>query len=535
MGLGYASTIQQSSPSNVSIIVQSILTNTAINSTMFPIDIENISNKMANAFKEVQSVTIKLLEFTAIPTLNAENLLKLLSVVHDNFDVIIGTSRGLEHKLNGIIGVVDLPMINIQVALQTLIQTIVVNVIITTDTSNTTQNDINYSVLGVVDGIQLLLDTAYSLLSGIVTLPGNDLAKSMLCLEGIVQTILSITENLLHSLRKFLSNFKIDSIDGFIMPKLEVALTNSLNKLARNVTHPVTSIVKESLEPTLLSIIVKLKGNLSSVTESSLNLIKNISNPINDLLITIVDNQNIATKTLTMIPSITRTIPSSMLSISNEIKSLHGNTIGVQSTFNVALSNTIASLRSLSSYLSLITTYGFTTGDDVAVDNTPKLLSDTQMVLLLLATNIQTLTDTATQAVSQSIIYSMRPKNLREIVEQRDALKESVMKIPLLLENIVKIHMRAMQTLLSGVSVALRKVLTDYSESLVLVAVNIKHCRGDLGNVIEDMLTGSIGNISTDSTGRLNDAVKAFKMVVDNVDNFRVNVRNTFKAIDSFV
>lgn len=534
--MGYASTIQQSSPPlNASIIVQSILTNTEINSTMFPIDIENISNKMANAFKEVQSVTIKLLELTAIPTLNAENLLKLLSVVHDNFDAIIETARGLEHKLNGIIGVVDLPMINIQVALQTLIQTIVVNVIITTDTSNTTQNDINYSVLGVVDGIQLLLDTAFSLLSGIVTLPGNDLAKSMLCLEGIVQTILSITENLLHSLRKFLSNFKIDSIDGFIMPKLEVALTNSLNKLARNVTHPVTSIVKESLEPTLLSIIAKLKGNLSSVTESSLNLIKNISNPINDLLITIFDNQNIATRTLTMVPYITRTIPSSMLSISNEIKSLHGNTIGVQSTFNVALSNTIASLHSLASYLSLITTYGFATGDDdVVVDNTPKLLSDTQMVLLLLATNIQTLTDTATQAVSQSVIYSLRPKNLSEIVEYRDSLKESAMKISLLLENIVKIHMRAMQTLLSGVSIALRKVLTDYSESLVLVAVNIKHYLGDLGNVIEDVLTGSIGNIATDSTG-LNDAVKAFKMVVDNVDNFRVNVRNAFKVIDSFV
>lgn len=530
--IGYASTIR-SPPSNYSIVIQSTLTNTAINSTVFPINIENISNEMTNGFKEVQLVTIKLLKSTALPTLNAENLLNLLSIVHDTFDAIIATARGLEHKLNGIIGVVDLPMINIQVALQTLIQTIVVNVIITKDSSDTSQNDINYSVLGVVDGIQLLLDTSYRLLSGIVTLPGNDLAKAMLCLEGIVQTILSITENLLHSLREFLSNFKIASIDGFIMPKLEVALTNSLNKLARNVTHPVTSIVKESLQPTLLSIIVKLKVNLSSVTESSLNLIKNISNPINELLSTIIDTQKIATRTLSTIPYILRTIPSSMLSVTNEIKSLNGNTIGIQSTFSVALSNTIASFHSLTSYLTLITSYGFTKGSIIG-HNTPKLLSDTQIVLLLLATNIQTLIDTATQAISQSLIHTFRSKNLKQISDLTDSLKDSATKISLLLENIVKVHLRAMQTLLSGVGHALKKVLTGYSESLVLVAVSIKHSLGDLGNVIEDAITGSIGNTSSDLNGRITDAVRGFKMVVDNLDSFRINVRNTFRVIESF-
>lgn len=491
---------------------------------MYPIDIESISNTMANGFKDVQSATIKLLNLTALPTVNAENLFNLLSVVHDVFDVIIATARGLEHKLNGIVGIIDLPMINIQVALQTLIQTIVVNVIVTADTSVTAQNDINYSLLGVVDGIQVLLDTAYGLLGGIVTLPGNDLAKSMLCLEGIVQTILSITENLLHSLRKFLSHFKIDTSDNFVMPQLEVALTNSLNKLARNDTHPVTSVVKESLEPILLGIIVKLKGNLSSVTVSSLDLVKNISKPINDLLATITDK--IATRTLTTIPYITRTMPSSMLSITNEIESLQGNTIGVQSTFHVALSNLIASFHSLTSYLTLIARYGFT----AIVHDTPKLLSDTQIVLLLLATNIQTLIDTATQAISQSVIHSLRSKNLTEIGE----LQVSTMTISLLLENVVKVHMRAMQTLLSGVSQALRKVLTDYSQSLASVAVNIKHSLGDLGNVIDDVLTGTIGNISTD-LGRLSDAVKGFKMVVDNVDDLRIFVRNTFRAIESYV
>lgn len=473
-------------------------------------------------------MTTKLLKLTALPTLNAENLFNLLSVVHDVFDDIIATARGLEHKLNGIIGVIDVPMINIQIALQTLIQSIVVNVVVTTDTGATTQNDINYALLGVVDGMQLLLDTAYRLLSGIVTLPGNDLAKSILCLEGIVQTILSITENLLHSLREFLLHFKIDTSDNFIMPKLEVALTASLNKLARNVTHPVTSIVKESLEPTLLAIIVKLKGNVSSVTESSLNLIENISNPINGLLATITDSQKIATRTLTTIPYMTRTIPSSMLSISNEIRSLHGNTIGVQSTFYVALSNLIASFHSLTSYLTLITRYAFAT----TVHDTLKLLSDTRIVLLLLATNIQTLIDTATQAISQSVIQSLRLNGINELPV---SLKESTMIISLLLENIVKIHMRAMQTLLSGVSQALRTVLTDYSQSLVSVAVNIKHSLGDLGNVIDDMLTGSIGSITTDSTGRLNDAVKGFQMVVDNVDNLRIFVRNTFRAVESYV
>lgn len=486
---------------------------------------------MANGFKEVQSVTTKLIQRTALPTLNAENLLKLLSVVHDVFDIIIATARGLEHKLNGIIGIIDLPMINIQIALQTLIQTIVVDVIITTDTRNTTQNDINYSLLGLVDGIQLLLDTSYRLLSGIVTLPGNDLAKAMLCLEGIVQTILSITENLLHSLREFLFNFKMDSsVDGFIMPKLEVALTNSLNKLARNVSHPVTRIVKESLEPTLLAIIAKLKGDLNSVTQSSLNLVKNISNPIDDLLATIIDSQKFATRTLTSIPYIMRTIPSSMLSLSNEIKLLNGNTVGVQSTFNVALSNQIASFHSLASYLTVITSYGFSTN----VRDTSKLLYDTQIVLVLLATNVQTLIDTATQATSQSLIHSLSSKHLKQIGELV-ALKESILKVSLLLEDIVKVHLRAMQTLLSGVSQALRKVLTEYSDSLVLVSVNMKHFLGDLGNVIEDVLTGSIGSVTTDSTGRLNDAVKGFKLVVDNVDNLRINVRNTFRAIESFV
>lgn len=478
-------------------------------------------------------MTTKLLSLTAMPTLNAANLLNLLAMVHDTFDGIIATARGLEHKLNGIIGIVDLPMINIQVALQTLMQTIVVNVVITDDTRDATQNDINYSLLGIVDGIQMLLDASYRLLSGIVTKPGNDLAKSMACLEGIVQTILSITENLLQSLRDFLSNFRIDSTDDYVMPKLEMDLTNSLNKLARNVSHPVTSIVKETLEPTLLSIISKLKTDVNSVTDSSLNLIKNISIPINDLLATIIHSPNIARTTLVSIPHITRTMHSSVLSMANEIKSLRGISIGVQSTFNVALANTISSLPSLTSYLTLITRHAFTTKN--GVQDTPKMLSDTQIVLLLLATNIQTLVDTATQAISQSLIKSLHSKNhLNEIDEQSVSLKESSMKISLLLENVVKVHMRAMQTLLSGVSYALKNVFPKYSEALLIVAANIKNTLGDLGNVIEDMLTGSIGHIDEMSAVRLDDAIKGFKMVVDNLDNLRMNVRNTFRALESY-
>src|SRR5262249_50698299 len=153
---GLPSTNKMSTP-NLFIIVQSTLTNVAINSTV-PIDIQNISNKMANGFKEIQLVTDKLLQSTTLPTLNSENLLNLLSVVHDTFDSIIATTRGLEHKLNGVIGFVDLPIVNIQIALQTLIQTIVVDVVITGDTRATTQNDINYALLGIVDGIQLLMD-----------------------------------------------------------------------------------------------------------------------------------------------------------------------------------------------------------------------------------------------------------------------------------------------------------------------------------------------------------------------------------------
>ncbi len=487
---------------------------------------------MTSGFKDVQSLTTKLLEITAIPTLNAENLLNLLVVVHDTFDIIIATARGLEHKLNGIIGSVDLSMTNIQIALQNLIQTIVVNVIITGDTRNTTQNDINYSLLGMVDGIQFLLDTSYRLLSGIVTSPGNDLAKSMLCLEGIVQTILSITENVLHSLREFLKNFKIVSSDGgYIMPKLDVELTNALNKLASNVTHPVTRIVKESLEPTLQAIIVKLKRSLSSVTESSLNLIENISTPVNDLLATIIDTQKIiATRTLSTVTYITRTIPSSVLSITNEIQSLQGNTIGVQSTFNVALSNTIASIQSLSSYLSLITSYGFTTKIGVTV-STSKLLSDTQVVLLLLATNIQTLIDTVTQAISQSLMHALHSK---QQLKDWTSLKELTMKISHSIENVVKVIMRAMQTLMNGVSQALKQVLPDYSKPLLLAAVNIKHTLGDVDNVIEDILAGSIGHIPG-SSGRLNDAMKGFKMVLGNVDNIRINLRNTFSLIERFL
>lgn len=487
---------------------------------------------MTSGFKEVQSVTTKLLQFTALPLLNAEHLLELLSVVHDVFDSIIATARGLEHKLNGIIGVVDLPMINIQVALQTFIQTIVVNVIVTADTNENTQNDINYSLLGVVDGIQLLIDTVYNLLSGIRTLPGNDLAKSMSCLEGIVQTILSISENLLQSLSEFLLNFKLKSRDNVIMSELIMALTQSLNKLAQNLSDPVTSVVKELLEPTLLTIISKLKGNIRSVTESSLILIKNISNPINVLIETFTDSQKTATRTLTTISYITRTMPSTVLSLSDEIKSLNGNTIGSQSTFNVALSNTIASFHSLTSYLTLITSYGFNN----TVRNTQKLLSDTQIVLLLLATNAQTLIDTATQAISQSLIYSLRSKQLKETNEIQVVLKESTMKISLLLENVVKVNLRAMQTLIIGVTQALRKVLTDYGKTLAVIAMAIGESLGDISNVIGELLSGSNnGHFSSDLTGLLNDAIKCFKMVVDNVENLRIFVRKTFKAIESNV
>lgn len=487
-----------------------------------PINVQSISNKMTNGFKEVQTVTRKLLQLTALPIINAENLFQLLSVVHEVFDKIIATARGLEHKLNGIIGVVDVPMINIQYAIQSLIQTIVVNVIVTADTSENTQNNINYSLLGVVDGIQLLLDTVYSLLNGIHTLPGNDLAKSILCLEGIVQTILSVTENLLQSLSEFLSNFKINSSDNVIMPKLITALTNSLNKLAHELNDPVTSVVKKSLEPTLLAIISKFKNNLNSVTESSLNLIKNISNPIKGLLATFTDSQTMAKRTLTTIPYITRNLPSSILSLSNEIESLNGNTIGVQSTFNVALSNTIASFHSLTAYLTLITNYGLTT----TTGNTSKLLSDTQIVLILLATNAQTLIDTTSQAISQSIIHSLSSKDLKGIGEIQVELKDSTIKISLLLENVVKVSMRAIQTLLIGVTQALQKVLHDYGESLGLVAVSIGQSLGDLTNY---------GNISTVISGHLNDAVKGFKMVLDNVENLRIYVRNTLKAIESYV
>lgn len=522
-------------PINPFIVIQSTLTDSVINSSISPIDIDNITGNMVSGFKDVQSLTRKLLELIVLPSLNAENLLNLLVMVHDTFDVIIATARGLEYKLIGIIGSIDMSIINIQMGLQALIQTIVVNVVLTDETRNTTQNDINYSLLGIVDGIQLLLDTSYNLLNGIVTRPGNDLAKSMLCLEGIIQTILSITENLLHSLKSFLLHFKMDASNGHFMPMLNVALTNSLNKLARNISHPVTSIIKESLEPTLLSIIVKLRSNAGSVAESSLLSIQNISNPINDLLATIINSPKLAAMTLTSIPHVTRTLHSSMLSVIEEIKSLPGHSIGVEATFNVALSNTVGSLPSLISYMAVIASHGFTNIN--AVVDTPKMLEDTQIVLLLLATNVQTVIDTAIQAISQSLTKALHAKNVAAIDEESfTSLGESSAKISLLLENIAKIHLRALQMLLSGVSYALKKVLTKYSESLLLVATNLKSSLGDVNSVIEDMLTGgAVGNVShSTSTTRLDDAMRAFKMVLDNVDNFRINVRNVFKAVESY-
>lgn len=521
--------------SNISIIIENTLTNSNINSTV-PNNVENVSAQMANGFKEVHIATSKLLELTALPSLNAENLLNLLSIVHDVFETIITITRGLEHKLNGIVGVIDLPMINIQIALQTLIQTIVVNVIIVSETSDAIQTVLNYSLLGVVDGIQLLLDSVQSLLGGIVTLPGNDLAKSMSCLEGIVQTILSITENLLQSLRYFLLDFEMNSVPNVIMPELVKALTNSLNKLADEVNEPVTSVVKELLEPTLLHIISTLKGNMTSVTESTLNLIKNINNPINGLAAAIAGSQkSAARRSLITIPYITRTVPSSILSVSHEIQSLNGNTIGVKSTFNVALFNVIESLNSLTAYLTIITGYGFTS----TVHSSTKLLSDTQTVLLLLATNVQTLIATATQAISLSLIHTVRSKSLREMGEIQivlQSLQESATRISLLLENVIKVTLQAMQTLLNVVSQAVRRILREYGESLRVVAVSIGHSIGDFSNVIKEVFTGSTNTVaSTDLNEKLSDAAKAFKMVVDNVENLRIYVRNTFKAIESLV
>lgn len=171
-----------------------------------------------------------------------------------------------------------------------------------------------------------------------------------------------------------------------------------------------------------------------------------------------------------------------MMSVSNEIQSLNGNRIDVKSTFNVALSNIVGSLHSLVTYLTVLTGYGFTS----AVHSTPKLVSDTQTVL---ATNVQILIDTATRAISQSLLHTRRSIGLIEIgdIVLKDLLV-SATKMSLLLKSLVKVHVYAIEKLLNGIDRAIRRVLGVFIALLTVVIVAFGNILGLLGSLIGALL-----------------------------------------------
>lgn len=489
-----------------------------------PIDIGQIGQTLQYCEQRIDVITEIIVK--EYPKSSAENLLALLSAIRDVFDAISETGNKLENSLNGIVGCVDLVVLDVQIALQVLVEAFISDCDALAGTEHRSDEAITSAVYCLSSAIKMLLTSMSDLVEKISISTEIIDANAVTGLQIIQQTILNIVDRVLYCVKRMtildLEDVK-PSLEKFslIIQRLAAQRLSFGTKISPLIITPITDVLND------------LKSNVDQLPQMTRKNIDNLVTALASIEDTVHERNISAT-----ITALLDTLQPMLVELSHAIHSIQGVTDAIAYATDISLQNLMATIKCLAYYIAVASKM-------LSMIQTTEIGGNLQLMLCFIASNIQTLVQGVTMAVERALIdvICMSPTVDKILLEQQLLqLQGSMEPIFLMLENVIKTSIELVQNVLSLAACAMSDVSPDLIGAMNMLINNLHRI---VNNIMESALdtkhTVVDGNqIETDasavsSVNSLSICTTAFEGVAENAIKLKVHFNKSVDLIRRYL
>lgn len=433
-----------------------------------PVNIGQISTTLQYCQQRIEIITELII--SEYPSSYSENVLSLLTSIHDVFDGISETTNALETSLNGIVGCVDLAVIDVQIAVQVLIEAFISNCDVLEKVENRSDAAMASAVYCLSSAIKTLLTSMSDLAEKIMASEEIVDVNAVNALQIIVQTILNIVDRVIYSI-KYVQVFDIEGVDpnleklSLIIQRLANQRLNFVSKISPTIVSPISEVL-DSLRSNIEQLPLRTGKGIEKLVET----ITRVENTVHE--------KNIAPA----ITSILNTLQPMLLNISNAIHSIEGITDSVKYSTDVSLENLIATIKCLISYIAITTNILPTVEAETIGVNIQK-------ILCFIASNIQTLIDGITITVERTLIdlICLSPQIDKVLLEKQLLELQKLMEpVILTLEHIIRTSIQLVQNIISLASCAIGDMVGVITDDMNQLIKNLDRIVNELSGSVVD-------------------------------------------------
>lgn len=460
-----------------------------------PIDIDQIGLTLQYCEQRMEIITGLIVK--QYPSSSAENLLALLTAIRDVFDAIGETGNMLESSLNGIVGCVDLAVLDIQIALQVLVEAFISNCdVLASETEKRSEEPVAAAVYCLSSAIKTLLTSMSDLVEKIFSSTEVVDANVVTGLQMIVQTSLNIVDSVLYCLKRV----KIMDLDGvepslekfsLIIQRLASQRMNFVSKISPKIIGSISEVT-DSLKSIINQLPAMARKNIESLAAA-------LANAGGDT----VHEKNISAT----ITSLLGTLQPMMVELSYAIHSIRGITDAVAYSIDISLENLMATIKCLTYYVTIVTQM-------LPMIGTKDIEGNLQSVLCFIASSIQTLVDGVTLAVERALVDLVCMSHALDkarLEQQLLELQGSLEPIILMMENVIGTSMELVQNILSLAASS----MSDISPDLI---TDMNMLTNDLRRIVKEMMESALISKKTlVEDNQIDKKSEAFTRVDDNV------------------
>lgn len=485
-----------------------------------PIDITQVEQTLKYCQQRIETIVELIVK--QHPTPSSDNLLALLSTIHDVFDTISETTNMLESSLNGVVGCVDMVVLDVQIALQVLVEAFISNCDVLFATEYRPDEAIVSAVYCLSTAIKTLLASTSDVVEKAVNSSDSIDANVVTGLQMVDQTIINIVDRVLYCLK----SIQVDGVDldepslekfSLIIQRLASQQLTLATKISPMIISPISEL-SDSLKSDKDLLSVATKDNVQSL----LMAISSVANTANERRIS------------TDISSLSITLHTMIVELSHRLRSIQG--ITVADSIDVSLQNLVSTIKCLTYYVAVVTEM-LTTIDSVEVER------NLQSSLCFVASSIQTLVDGVIIAMERSLVnvICLSPTMEKTLLgKQLFELQELMEPIILMLENVIKTSIELVQKILALAASAMDEFSPQLIRDMNMLVNNLRRIVKEIMEsalITKEVLSNDteIGMSAEANENLLSVCAKSFEGVAHNSMNFRVYFNNSIDQIRKYL
>lgn len=480
-----------------------------------PMNVRALSQTLEYCVQRIDIIT-KLIVTQYPPS--AENLLALLSTIREVFDAISESTSTLEDSLNGIVGCVDLAVLDVQIAVQVLVEAFISNCDVVAGVDNRSDEAMASAVYCLSSAITTLLRCMSDLAVKIVDSDEIVDVDAVSGLQMIVQTILHIIDRVLYGVKRI----TVSDLEG-VEPSLE-----KFSLIIQQLANQRMSFASK-ISPMIFSQISEVTDSLrSNMDHLPLLTDKSIDNVI--MAVASIEDVVLEKKLTSDITSLLITLQPMLSNLSIATHSIPGITDSEAYSTDISLQNIMTTIKCL--------TYYFTYIKKILPTLEPSIIGGIlQSTLCFMASNIQTLVDGITLVMERALIdlISLSPTLDKTVLEESLLqLKDLIEPVILTLEHVISTSIELVKNVLSLGLCVMGELIPD-------LIYNMNKLINNLGIIVNELTVPLVSSKQIPTTDNQRDedtltvCIKAFQGVAQNSVQLRVYFNKSIEQIRSYI